>query len=108
MHLASFGDAGHYSIRCLWRADSSPSKQGCLPACHSIERRPFPEERRREEKEEEKKKEGKEEKTERSVKRRIALLFRMFQVIDESRRRSGAEFGMPYAIDRFVVNPNRV
>jgi len=31
MHLASFGDAGHYSIRPVCRVDSSPSKQGCPP-----------------------------------------------------------------------------
>jgi len=38
MHLASFGDAGHYSIRPVCRVDSSPSRQGCprrLPAVRS-------------------------------------------------------------------------
>jgi len=37
MHLTSFGDAGHYSIRCLLRCFKS-IQQDCL---HSIERCPF-------------------------------------------------------------------
>lgn len=107
MHLASFGDAGHYSIRCLLRADLSPSKQGCLSAIRSND---VLSPKRGDEKRGRKKKEGKEENREvrEEARRRIVPLVRMFQVIDESRRRSGVEFGMPYAIDRFVVNPKRV
>lgn len=90
MHFASFGDAGHYSIRCLLRCFKSLQRD-CL---HSIERCPFLEERK---------------KWKKKIMREIkSVLFFRCNVPDHRQARGRVEFRISYVVSWLTLNKYKI